>query len=137
LHLTQREKGYAQNQHERQRLQQNIHQHIRLILRLPRIFHPVILQQRQQGRVIGDRHGAESLAILGMASDPRFADLHIANAALRHLGTEIGIANNRPRRIAARAEHGDDQHQRQKYTSPDKEVLEPRVRIGLIFVHAG
>ena len=137
LHLPKREEGDAQDQHEGQRLDQDIGQPVRLLRRLARVLHLVVLQQLGQRGVVGDRHGREGVAVLVLADDPLLADLHLGHGAFDHLGAEVRIADRTAGRVAARIEHRDDQQQREENSAPNQQAFDPGVPGGLFVVHFG
>ena len=133
LHLPQREERDAQDQHERQRLDQDIEQDVGFFRLLAGIFDAVVLQQLRQRRVVGDGDRAEAVAVLELAEDAVLADLHFRNRAFDDLGAEIGIADC-VGHIGAGAEHRHHHQQGEEDAPPYEQALDPGIAIRLLIV---
>ena len=135
LHLFQREESNAQDQQERQRLQDDIHQQVGFVGRLASIAHAVVLQQLRQSGVIGNGNGRKRIAILEMAGNLGLAHLRVGHAAFCHFRAEIRILDQAVGGVGSRAEQRHGKKQRQKDATPHQQAAHPRIAGGRLVIH--
>jgi len=135
LHLAQHEEGNAEDQDERQGLDENDLPDAGLFLCLAAIFDALFIQQRHQRRIVADRRGGEQVSIGHFASYLVGRDGNAFHAALFDLVAERGIADSRTCiGRSARAKHGNGQQKRNNDAGPDEHALHPGVFFGILFV---
>ena len=139
LHLAQSEEGDAEDQQERQRIEQDIQQHIWLFSLATGELHPVVFHQPGDLDVIGHRNGREGFPVLERAGDQLVAKLHVLHFTLDHCIAEVGITDRSARALPGIAEKGDDQQQGEEYPAPDHQLPDPgvgsvRLLLGIVLV---
>ena len=134
LHLAKHEESNAQDEDERQRLDEQKNPDIACLGGLAVIFDAIVVEQLEQFG-IADQICAEWVAVRQRAGGAFFGQHDVLDAALDDLFAELGIGQRGARGLRRTAEHrGDEEHGKQ---NADHHALHPGVALRfLVVLHA-